>query len=146
MYTVNDVASWFLDKEEMEYVKLKMLIYYSYAWSLVYLNKEKFFYADIEAWSHGPVVLELYYKHKAEGYKDFFLLESKPPKFPQKIEDILDEIWEVYGGYTGELLSKIARSEKPWIDARGGCPPFDPCSNKIEDKAIYDYYSKEEVE
>ena len=49
----------------MSAMKLQKLIYYSQAWSLVW-DDEPLFPERIEAWINGPVVPELYERHKGE--------------------------------------------------------------------------------
>ena len=38
---VFSVANWFLYKDSMTLLKLQILCYYAYAWSLVFLNKNE---------------------------------------------------------------------------------------------------------
>src|SRR5665648_334241 len=64
MVSVFDVVKYILNKKNnMTAMKLQKLVYYCQAWSIVWdskpLYKEK-----IEAWVNGPVVRELYKKHK----------------------------------------------------------------------------------
>ena len=88
MYTVDNVADYFLSKESMSPKKLQKLVYYGYAWTIALLNDTaedihfKLFESDIEAWVHGPVVPELYQKYKDFGWHDI-----------PKVENFDESIW-----------------------------------------------------
>ena len=47
----------------MTALKLQKLVYYAQAWSLVW-DEEPLFPDPIEAWANGPVVYELYKRHR----------------------------------------------------------------------------------
>ena len=56
---VFSVANWFLYKDSMTLLKLQILCYYAYAWSLVFLNKNenikhKLFEDTSQGWAMGP--------------------------------------------------------------------------------------------
>ena len=141
--TVFDVADWFLSKDSMSPKKLQKLVYYAYVWVLTLMNENeddldiKLFNSRIEAWIHGPLLPELYHKYKG---KSVIPQKSDSPDFDEDIEDILEQVWEVYGIYTGNQLESITHNESPWIEARGNCPPAEACTNEITDKSIYRCY------
>ena len=143
MYSIYDVADWFLGKDSMSPKKLQKLVYYAYAWVLTLMNENKdeldvkLFDSRIEAWIHGPLFPELYYKYKG---KSMIPQKSSVPCFDEDIEDIMEQVWDVYGIYTGNQLESITHKESPWIEARGDCPPAEACTNEITDKSIYRYY------
>lgn len=143
--TVFDVADWFLGKDSMSPKKLQKIVYYAYAWVLTLMNESendldiKLFDSRIEAWVHGPVIPELYHKYKRNG-GSIIPQKSDVPNFEEDIKDILDQVWEVYGGYTGNQLESITHQESPWIEARGNCSPVEICTNEITDKSIYRCY------
>ena len=140
---VFDVTDWVLGKDSMSPKKLQKLVYYAYAWVLTLMNENeddldvKLFDSRIEAWIHGPLIPELYHKYKGES---IIPKKSNVPCFEEDIEDILEQVWEVYGIYTGNQLESITHNESPWIEARGNCPPAEACTNKITDKSIYRCY------
>lgn len=143
--TVFDVADWFLGKDSMSPKKLQKIVYYAYAWVLTLMNENeddldiKLFDSRIEAWVHGPVIPELYRKYKRNG-GSIITQKSDVPDFDEDIKDILDQVWEVYGGFTGNQLESITHQETPWIEARGNCSPVEICTNEITDKSIYRCY------
>ena len=60
MFTIFDIANWFLSKEGMTHKKLQKLCYYAQAWYLA-LYKNKLIDGYFEAWVHGPVNSSLYH-------------------------------------------------------------------------------------
>ena len=141
--TVFDVADWFLGKDSMSPKKLQKLVYYAYAWVLTLMNENeddldvKLFDSRIEAWIHGPLIPELYHKYRGEIV---IPKKSNVPDFEKDIKDILEQVWDVYGIYTGNQLESIAHNESPWIEARGNCSPVNVCTNEITNRSIYRYY------
>lgn len=123
--------------------KLQKLVYYAYAWVLALMNESendldiKLFDSRIEAWIHGPLLPELYHKYKGEST---IPQKSSVPCFEEDIEDIMEQVWDVYGIYTGNQLESITHKESPWIEARGNCSPVEACTNEIADKSIYRCY------
>ena len=143
--TVFDVADWFLGKDSMSPKKLQKLVYYAYAWVLTLMKENadaldiKLFDSRIEAWVHGPVIPELYRKYKKHG-GDTIPQKSDVPEFETDIKDVLEQVWDVYGKYTGNQLESITHQESPWIKARKGCSPAEICTNEIKDSDIFNCY------
>lgn len=146
MYTVGQVAAWFLGKDEMSPKKLQKLVYYAYSWYLVLNNEpnedinKKLFSERIEAWVHGPVVPELYGKYRHHSYNDIPKKEDNSSLFDKDTLNVLEQVWNVYGEYNGNELESITHQETPWIEAREGYGPLEICQELISDKTIFDYY------
>lgn len=150
MYTIDDVADFFLAKDSLSPKKLQKLVYYSYAWTIALLNDSiddihfRLFDNKIEAWIHGPVVPDLYQKYKNYGWHDI-------PKddcfdsgiFTSDVLDVLEQVWEIYGSLTGNQLEMISHQEKPWIEARNGVPAYVASSTPISDKEMFIFYNEQ---
>lgn len=150
MYTVDNVADYFLSKESMSPKKLQKLVYYGYAWTIALLNDTvedihfKLFESDIEAWVHGPVVPELYQKYKDFGWHDIPKVENFDESiFESEVIDVLNQVWVAYGKLTGNQLEMISHQEKPWIEARKGIPAYMASSTSISDKEMFVYYNEQ---
>lgn len=145
-YQVQDVISWFLSKDSMSPKKLQKLLYYAYSWTLTLQNDDldsldnRLFDNRFEAWVHGPVMPEVYREFRSFGYSDITRQESQTIKFDDEIEDVLNQVWEEYGHYTGNQLESITHQESPWINARKGYSPLERCNNLIKDEDIFKYY------
>lgn len=149
MYTVQDIANLFLNKiSNITNKKLQKLVYYAYSWYLVLNNEEvnklelKLFENKFEAWVHGAVYPELYAEYKKHGSGVIPKYEGKLADFSEDELDVLNQVIDVYGEYTGNELESICHQESPWMTAREGLQPFEPSNNPIEDVEIFRCYSK----
>ncbi|MCT4785708.1 Panacea domain-containing protein [Exiguobacterium aestuarii] len=149
MYNIQSIIDYFLSKEEMTPKKLQKLLYYAYSWHLVFENEssdelsERLFSERFQAWVHGPVVPAIYHQYKEYGGSPIprvedFNLESA--NFTDETKDVLNQVWEIYGGYNGNELESISHQEKPWLEARGGCSPIELCQTEINDETIFETY------
>lgn len=145
--TVNQVANWYLSKAPMSPKKLQKILYYAYVWFLTLMNESydnienRLFENHFEAWVHGPVYPEIYHEYKEYGYNHIPQLECDAPTFSADVEDILQQVWDVYGEYTAGQLESISHQESPWINARGNCSAYEICDNRITDEDIYKCYA-----
>ena len=119
-------------------LKLQKLLYYAQAWSLVFRGKI-FFYEDIEAWIHGPVVPRVYRHYKQYGYstlpqEDFF------SKLKDDEINILNMVWMSYGKKSAKFLEELTHSEYPWIKTRTGLRVDQPSTKKISLRDMKNYY------
>lgn len=99
-------------------MKLQKLCYYTQVWHS-YLTKDRLFSEEFQAWTYGPVCYELFQHHRGK-YKvaasDF--AHENFAEINLKSKQIIDQVIEVYGKFTGEELSALSHSESPWIEAR----------------------------
>ncbi len=150
MHDINDVADFFLYKSAMSPKKLQKLLYYAYAWTLAILNDNvddlhtRLFNNRIEAWVHGAVIPEIYEKYKQYGWSDIPKKDSfNKAVFSEDEIDVLNQVWDVYGIYSGNQLEEICHKETPWIEARNGLPPYASSNQTISDKTMFIYYNKQ---
>ncbi len=150
MYRVEDVVRYFLSKAEMSPKKLQKLLYYAYGWTLALLNESaddiqnRLFSDKFKAWIHGPVIPYIYAKYKEYGWQLIPMVDDfDETVFSPDVLDILNQVWDVYGSYTGNDLETISHREEPWIKARGNTPAYEACSNELSDKDIFDYFNSQ---
>jgi uncharacterized phage-associated protein len=80
--TVHDVAAYIIEKRgAMTAMKLQKLVYHSQAWPLVW-DEKPLFDSRIEAWANGPVVPELYDRHRG-----MFEIDKWPSGDPSALND-----------------------------------------------------------
>ena len=141
MENIYDVAHYFLHIESMSHKKLQKLCYYAQAWHLANygagLVPNRF-----EAWVHGPVSPDLYYVYKDWGWEDI-------PQYRETIEfdddqtaPFLDDVYEVYGGYTADELESLTHRELPWKNARHNIPSGAYSRNPISLNDMREYYKE----
>ena len=128
-------------------MKLQKLVYYAQAWNIA-VNHTLLFDDDFEAWVHGPVIRELYFKFKDFGSKpiiDETLNDKTLTDFEQKLPKaslvIFDDIKEVYFPQTAYRLEQMTHEEMPWLRARKGLQPHEPSSNIIEKSWMEEFYT-----
>lgn len=150
MYKVNDVINFFLSRASMSPKKLQKMLYYAYSWTLALLNESaedihfRLFNERFEAWVHGPVIPEVYAEHKTYGWMDIDKIDSNNDSvFQSDVLDILNQVWDVYGEYTGNELEEISHKERPWRVARSNLPAYEICRERISDQEIFKYYNEQ---
>lgn len=140
MATVHDLAAYILKKTgSITTMKLQKLVYYSQAWALVW-DEKPIFGARIEAWANGPVVPDLYRRHRGE-----FRVSAWPTGDASKLtaahRETVDKVIEFYGERDSQWLSDLTHREAPWKDARADCEPGDRSGAEISHVAMAEYYS-----
>ncbi|EQB35054.1 hypothetical protein M948_18315 [Virgibacillus sp. CM-4] len=137
--SIFDVAKFFLSKNDanMTHKKLQKLCYYAFSWNLALRNKF-LFREQFQAWVHGPVAPVLYSKYKEHGWKT--IPSEDAPSFDQDDQAMLEEVFRIYGSFTGDELETLTHSEEPWVYARGDLAPYEPSQVQLSDAIIKDYY------
>ena len=147
-HTAAQVAKWFLahnriatDEEGAEYIsnlKLQKLLYYAQGAFLAVTN-EPLFDDNIVAWLHGPVVESVYHQYKANGAQgipfdeDFDFSEFTPEE-----NELLTEVYDVFGQYSALKLRNMTHEETPWKETKQ--------NDIIPLQIIKDYFKKEYIE
>lgn len=124
--------------EPITNLKLQKLVYYAQAWSLA-LRDEPLFPEKIKAWVHGPVVPQLYHRFKDFGAGPINL---KPdlPAIDADEQDLLDDVLEVYLGFSSWDLERLTHDEEPWQEARAGLAPDEPSDAEISTETMGRFY------
>lgn len=150
METVEKVTNFFLEKEAMSPKKLQKLLYYAYAWTIALLNEDeghlenRLFGEHFEAWIHGPVLPGVYVKYKEYGWNDIPQVKNEMAcNFAPDVKDVLEQVWNVYGGMNGNQLEAISHKEVPWLRARAGIPAYEAGHKEISDIDIFQFYNSQ---
>ncbi len=139
MANVHDVAAYILrQKGLMPAMKLHKLLYYCQAWSLIWEDKP-IFQEVIEAWANGPIVRELYARHRG-----MFTIPNWPDgdavALVENEASTIDAVLKFYGDRSSQWLSDLVHREDPWHDARAGLAPGERGSKEITHAAMAEYY------
>lgn len=146
--SVHSVADYILGKIDAEAgdsitnLKLQKIAYYVQAWHLALLGKPAF-NERVEAWAHGPVVRNLYARFADYGWQaiDPTDTEGDPQAdLPEETRDLIDEVWRVYGDFSGSELEALTHSEDPWRSTYGDRPPGTRCEDVIPLDLMQEYY------
>lgn len=124
VYSVKAVANCILDVGRsmgvgITNLKLQKLAYFAQGWSLA-LQEHELFEEDIQAWTYGPVIPELYrvakvYENK-EISRDFFTWD----KIPEGSADqkVVEDMMSALAVYTPvELVALSHEPQSPWAAA-----------------------------
>ena len=121
MLSCFDVANYFLalaDEDAgdlMSNLKLQKLVYYAQGFHLAVFDAP-LFPEPIEAWTHGPVVPELYH-----AYKNYGSGAIPPPVvdfsiYSDDLRNLLDEVYRNYAQFSAWRLRNMTHNEPPWVD------------------------------
>ena len=120
MLSCREVAEYFLSLADedagdlISNLKLQKLVYYAQGFHLA-LFDEPLFEEPIEAWTHGPVVPDLY-----RAYKEYGSGGIPSPKeidlaiYTDEQKELLDEVYTVYGQFSAWKLRNMTHEEAPW--------------------------------
>ncbi len=142
MASIFEVARYILEKSgEMTAMKLQKLMYYAQAWYMVW-DEETLFEDDFQAWANGPVLPDLYHRHRGRFKVDLNLFEdSSSERLLPNQRDTIDRVLIFYGSKSAQWLSNLTHQEDPWVNARHGLAPGDPSNEVISKAGIHEYYS-----
>lgn len=125
-----NVARYFIVKAyedsieaEMTNMKVQKLLYYAQSLHLA-MYDEPLFEEEIQAWRYGPVCPPAY-----RFYSEFEAKQLPIPsqelllEMPEDKRQLLEEVWEYFGGYHAYQLSGMTHLEFPWKKARKGLLP-----------------------
>jgi len=141
---VFDVARFFLSKVNIEEgsiltpLKLQKLIYYAQGWHLAFFGKP-LFATQLQAWVHGPVSPELWYKYQSYEYL------AKVDFDPSEVFDIeqiqlLNQIYNIHGMFDAWVLRDMTHIDKPWQEARREYGKNEPSNDVIPQESIRKYF------
>lgn len=121
-------------------MKLQKIVYYSQVESLIHYDRP-LFKEKIEAWAAGPVIRELFEKHKGLRHVNSIEIGNSENL---TAEQRACTRWAVekYGAMDGDTLSHLTHIEQPWKAARRGLPDGTPSRREITMKSIREYYSQ----
>jgi uncharacterized phage-associated protein len=136
--SVHDVAAYILShRTPITAMKLQKLVYYSQAWSLVW-DEAPIFPEAVEAWANGPVVRELYDRHR--GQFQIHSWDGNPKNLTESERDTINRVLDYYGKLTSQELSNLTHQEKPWQEARVSLGPGERGNRVISHASMAEYY------
>ncbi len=128
---------------EVTPLALQKLLYYSQGFYKTFYN-EFFFAEDCEAWVHGPVYKDIYFKYRDYGYNPIGdkSIKLENISLTEAEEELLDSIIDNFGCYSAKTLERMTHSERPWRLTRKDLKP-EAKSNEIIKKDLIAHYFKD---
>lgn len=106
------VAKYILEKNEgTTNLVLQKLLYYCQVFSYILLNKPMF-KTTCNAWEHGPVYEDIYYKYKINGNNPIEI--NNECSIAKNNKMIVDAVIRNFGCFSGPVLCYFTHSETPW--------------------------------
>ena len=142
MASIFDVARYITERKgEMTAMKLQKLMYYSQAWHLVW-EEDALFADDFEAWANGPVLPNLYARHRGQFKVNAALFpDGNVAALTDAERKAVDKVLDFYANQTAQWLSDLTHQERPWLESRGDTPRGAASSALIPKSLMDEYYS-----
>ena len=102
-------------------LKLQKLLYYTQGFHLA-IYHEPVFNEDIYAWQYGPVVPEAYLHFKKHGSGHITIddhdFEKHFAEFSDAENELICDVWNVYGQYSAYRLMRFTHDEPPYQNTK----------------------------
>lgn len=136
------VANYFVSKcEDITPLALQKLLYYVQGFYYAFVN-QFIFEENCEAWVHGPVYRDLYFKYKEYRFDPISSTESaEDMNLTVSEKAIIDSVVKHLSCYSGKVLEAFTHAETPWLATRGDLPSAVSTDRKIHKKLIADYFT-----
>jgi len=137
-----DVAADYIlyNCEDITPLALQKLLYYTEGFYYAFYG-ESLFVEACEAWRHGPVYRNIYFKYQNYRYDKIDQLENMDTfNMSDKFKIILDNVINSFGVYSGKILEDFTHNEEPWRVARADLPHYANSLNIIDKDLIAHYF------
>lgn len=140
---INNAICYILNQcEDITPLALQKSLYYVQGFFFAFF--ERFiFEEDCQAWAHGPVYKNIYYRYANYRFDPISKVENfDSTVFSSQEKAVLDSVIKNLCCFSGKILEAFTHSEAPWLVTRGELPDGAP-SNKVIDKdLIGEYFTK----
>jgi uncharacterized phage-associated protein len=140
-YDALTIAKWFVayaeaDDADRSNLKIQKLLYYAQGHHLARF-RTALFDDTIYAWSHGPVVPDVWRAFRGFGSGDVDLSNDDSFAWADVDEDTTDfliDVWNAYGQFGAWRLRNMTHDERPWRETFDGRRNVEiPCALIDED-------------
>ncbi|NLJ95947.1 MAG: DUF4065 domain-containing protein [Clostridiales bacterium] len=126
---------------EITPLALQKLLYFVQGFHKAFTDKF-IFSEDCEAWAHGPVYRDVFYKYREYGYNP---IEEKDLSIDninltESEKELFYYIVLYFGCYSGKVLEDMTHSEVPWRKARHGLKAGESSDRIINKADITSYF------
>ena len=138
---INMVINYILNRcEDITPLALQKSLYYVQGFYYAF-NNEFLFEEDCQAWAHGPVYPEVYFKYKHYKFDPIkSKIEVSDIIFTSSELIIMENVVKHFCCYSGKVLEKFTHSEYPWLQTRGKIPELELSTEIIKKEYIGKYF------
>ncbi len=115
------VADFFLANVDVEsgdnitHLKLQKLLYYAQGFHVAMHEGAPLFPESVLAWPHGPVVRQVWQRHKRCGFSPIAAPKNYAPEnYAPEVLELLEAVNSIYGGFMPKRLEEMTHEESPW--------------------------------
>lgn len=138
---IDKAISYLLWKcEDITPLALQKLLYYVQGFYYAFMDRF-IFEEDCEAWVHGPVFRNVYFKYKEYCFDSINCNDlAKDINLSGSEKIIIDSVIKNLSGYSGKTLEAFTHLETPWLATRGDLPTSANTVREIDKKLIGSYF------
>lgn len=139
---IDVVVNYLLDKcEDITPLALQKLLYYVQGFYYAFVN-QFVFEESCEAWVHGPVYRDIYFKYREYRFDPISVSETVDDlNLTVSEKAIIDSVIKHLSCYSGRVLEAFTHAETPWLTTRGDLPASVSTDRKIDKKLIANYFT-----
>jgi uncharacterized phage-associated protein len=140
---IDIIVRYVLNKgEDITHLSLQKALYYIQGFYFAFTN-DFLIVEDCEAWVHGPVYRNIYYRYSSYNYEGI----DKPAYVDESIftnmeKLLIDCVVKYICCYSGKILEAFTHREEPWLQARSGLKITEPSNRIIPKEDIGKYFAK----
>ena len=118
-YDACQIANWFIGRarQEERVLTIMSILKLTYIAHGIHLEERgaPLISNEIQAWRHGPVIVDVYQASRKQGMKISEFLPGKLEIEDISVVQLLEKVWNEYGGLSSSQLSKLTHvSGGPW--------------------------------
>lgn len=139
---INTVIEYLLNQcEDITPLALQKALYYIQGFCFAFY-KSFLFTEDCQAWVHGPVYKNIYFRYKDYHFDSIAKNDRFDTSgFTSGEKAVYDSVINNICCYSGKVLERFTHNESPWLVTRGELPITEPSSRIIEKSLIGDYFN-----
>lgn len=127
------------DADCLCHMRLQKLLYYVQGWHLGAFGRP-LFVDRIEAWTHGPVVKDVYPVFAGYGFHSIPPAEGQATNLPAVANGVVQWVWKQYGKFSATALRTMTHKEPPWVLTRGDLGPTERSDREITAESMRAYF------
>lgn len=139
---IDDVVNYLLGKcEDITPLALQKLLYYVQGFYYAFANRF-IFEENCEAWVHGPVFRDIYYKYREYRFDPISVCDTLDDlNLTVSEKSIIDSVIKNLSCYSGRILEAFTHAETPWLATRADLSASVSTDRKIDKKLIGEYFT-----